>query len=786
MAQQSLQMKQVFIAAFWLLAFNFCFAQPVAIGKWRDHLPYNNGVAVAVAGDRIYCATTSGFFYYDTKDNSVNKLSKPEGLADVGVNAIAYSSAYNTTILGYANGNIDLIVGDKIINFSQILYSTVVGDKSINAILIAGDLAYLSCGFGIVVFDLAKREIKDTYKIGFNSANIFVNEIKIYNGKIYAATKNGIYVADANSNFLNDFQQWTMLYDLPLGSYNTIEVVNNKLYTNFDKGSSNQDTLYAFDNSSWTKIIPAGYVNDDVADLNAGSSGLLVCLTRKAWALNADYSIKQEYSDLHFNIVYWWESLPTEMIEVNGTYYFSDKRYGMVKFLGTQGEYLMPNGPLDISTWEMKAKLGNVWVVSGGYRSDFSDTYTNLGFYRYDGTAWRNFFPDITPGLDTLLDIVTVAPDPTLPNKAYLGSYLNGAGEFNNNQMVAVYNEYNSPFQSMVSGRVLNTGLDFDAEGNLWALCSGFPGFPVSKPLLVYKKGIGWQGFSIPAVSSSPSVLLKLMVDSKGNKWMIRTKQNFGIAVAKEKDNNLNSSTQFYTRELNKLADNGSLPSERVNEVAEDKNGQIWIATDQGVAVIYNTENLFSGAINAEQVLIQEDGVWRHLLEADRVTAIAIDGGNKKWFGTDGNGVYQMSEDGKTQLKHFTAENSPLLSNKIIDITIDEKMGDVFFATDKGIVSYKGTATDGADANGDVYAYPNPVKPDFIGAIGIINLVDNALIKITDVSGNVVHETKAEGGQATWNGKLANGERAATGVYLVFISNGDGTEKAVTKILFIN
>jgi hypothetical protein len=202
--------------------------------------------------------------------------------------------------------------------------------------------------------------------------------------------------------------------------------------------------------------------------------------------------------------------------------------------------------------------------------------------------------------------------------------------------------------------------------------------------------------------------------------------------------------------------------------------------------VIYNTENLFSGAINAEQVLIQEDGVWRHLLEADRVTAIAIDGGNKKWFGTDGNGVYQMSEDGKTQLKHFTAENSPLLSNKIIDITIDEKMGDVFFATDKGIVSYKGTATDGAAANGDVYAYPNPVKPDFIGTIGIINLVDNALIKITDVSGNVVHETKAEGGQATWNGKLANGDRAATGVYLVFISNGDGTEKAVTKILFIN
>ncbi|MFZ9846639.1 MAG: two-component regulator propeller domain-containing protein [Flavobacteriales bacterium] len=779
-------MKKVLFSAFWLLAFNFCLAQPVAIGKWRDHLPYNHGVAAVAAGDRIYCGTTSGFFYYDTKDNSVNKLSKPEGLADVGVNAIAYSSSYNTAILGYSNGNIDLIVGELVINFSQILNSTVVGDKSINAILISGDLAYLSCGFGIVVFDLAKREIKDTYKIGFNSANVFVNEIKIYNGKIYAATKNGIYVANASSNFLNDFQQWTMLSDLPLGSYNTVEVVNNKLYTNFDNGNSNQDTLYAFDNNTWTKFIPSTYVNDDVVDLNAGSNGLLVSLKSKAWVLNSDYSMKYEYSNLAFNIVYWWELRPSEAIEVNGKYYFADERYGLVQFEDTKGTYLMPNGPRDITTWEMKAKNGNVWVVTGGYKSDYSDVYNILGIYKYDGSMWSNFFPDITPGLDSVYDIVTLAPDPSFPNKVFLGSYIRGAAEFNNNQIAAVYNQYNSPFQSMGGGRVLNTGLDFDANGNLWAVCSGFPGFPVSTPLLVYKSGSGWQGFNISPLSAVPSVLSKLMVDSRGNKWIIRTKQNFGISVVKEQDDNLNSSTKFYSRELNKLADNGGLPSERVNEIAEDKKGQIWVATDQGVAVFYNLDNLYSGAINAEQVLIEEDGVWHHLLETNRVTAIAIDGGNKKWFGTDGNGVYQMSEDGKTQLQHFTKENSALVSNNIIDITIDETSGEVFFASDKGIVSYRGTATEGGLSNGDVYAYPNPVKPDFTGTIGIINVVDNAIVKITDVKGNMVYETRAEGGQATWNGKLASGERAATGVYLVFVSNSDGTEKAVTKILFIN
>jgi len=779
-------MKKLLVFGFYLFVFPLSFAQDIAIGQWRDHLPYNNGVALAAAGDRVYCATTSGFFYYDTKDNSVNKISKTNGLSGVGASAIAYSDVHKATLVGYANGNLDLLLNNQIINFSDILNSTMVGDKAVNAIMISGDLAYLSCGFGIVVFDLAKREIKDTYKIGFNSSNVMVYEVKIFNGKIYAATKNGIYWANANSSFLNDSQQWTLLSDLPLGSYNTIEVVNNTLYTNFDNGDNNQDTLYSFDNTSWVKIIPTGYVNQDVVDLNAGSSGLLVCLKQRAWVLNSDYTIKYDYTDLHFNIVWWWEANPTEMIEYNGSYYFSDKRYGMVKFTASQGQYFMPNGPRDISVWELKAKNGQVWAVPGGYKSDMSPTFSGIGIYRFDGANWNNYFGDITAGLDSVGDFIAVAPHPSTPGKAYLGSGLKGTVDFVNDHLNAMYGQYNSPYQVAAYGRILSTGLAFDDNENLWGVCSGLPGFPITTPLMVYKNNGTWQGFSIPSISSVPSAVIKLTIDSKGNKWMIRIRQNWGIVVAKELDNKLNSSTSFQVRDLNKTANSGGLPSERVNEIVEDKKGIIWIATDQGVAIITNTDNLYSGAVNAEQILIQENGVWHYLLESDKVTAIAVDGGNKKWFGTDGNGVYLMSEDGKTQLKHFTAENSALVSNKIIDITIDETTGEVFFATDKGIVSYKGTATDGGQSNGEVYAYPNPVKPDFEGTIGIKNLVENAIVKITDVSGNMVYETRAEGGQATWNGKLVSGERAATGVYLVFISNDDGTEKAVTKILFIN
>jgi hypothetical protein len=165
---------------------------------------------------------------------------------------------------------------------------------------------------------------------------------------------------------------------------------------------------------------------------------------------------------------------------------------------------------------------------------------------------------------------------------------------------------------------------------------------------------------------------------------------------------------------------------------------------------------------------------------------MVVDGSNRKWIGTEKGGVFLISADGSQQIQNFNIDNSPLLSNTIFSIAINSESGEVFIATDEGLVSYRGDATDGTDVYGKVYAFPNPVRPNYTGPIAIKGLLRDADVKITDIAGRIVYQTKANGGTAVWNGNDFNGERARTGVYLVFSTNSDGTQTNVTKIMLVN
>ena len=229
------------------------------------------------------------------------------------------------------------------------------------------------------------------------------------------------------------------------------------------------------------------------------------------------------------------------------------------------------------------------------------------------------------------------------------------------------------------------------------------------------------------------------------------------------------------------------MPHIFVRSIAKDKDGSIWIGTDQGVGVIYNPGNVFTGGnFDAQKVILQQDGYNQYLLETEIVTAIAIDGANRKWFGTYSGGVFLMSPDGTHQIHNFNKDNSPLPSNTISAIAIDDATGEVFFGTDKGIISYRSDATEGAEFCNNYYVFPNPVRHEYHGPVAIRGLVVNADVKIADVSGNVVFHTKANGGEAIWNGNNFKGERAQTGVYIVYVTNEDGSQTCATKMLFAN
>ena len=205
------------------------------------------------------------------------------------------------------------------------------------------------------------------------------------------------------------------------------------------------------------------------------------------------------------------------------------------------------------------------------------------------------------------------------------------------------------------------------------------------------------------------------------------------------------------------------------------------------MAVFFNPENIFNGGdYDAQQILVEVDGYVEYLLTNETVTTIAVDEANRKWLGTQSAGLFLVSEDGTEQVHHFTAENSPLLSNNIVDVKINHFSGEVYIATAKGLISYFSDATEGSLNHENVIVYPNPVRPEYTGTIAIKGLVQDADIKITDLNGILVHETQALGGQAVWDGKNGYGDRVQTGVYLVFSTNATGTETNVAKILFVH
>jgi hypothetical protein len=264
-----------------------------------------------------------------------------------------------------------------------------------------------------------------------------------------------------------------------------------------------------------------------------------------------------------------------------------------------------------------------------------------------------------------------------------------------------------------------------------------------------------------------------IITDLDGNRWS-RGEGFGGIVVRNTKNQRVNISANVGL---------GNLPSNNVKTLALDRDGQIWVGTDRGVVVFDNPSAVFSGRNFDAYTPVFER---RRLLGNETVSSIAIDGGNRKWMGTR-NGIFLFNADGTELVINFTEKNSPLPSNEISYITTEPNTGEVYIRTTKGMVSYRGTATESGlkQEENAVKIFPNPIRPDFEGTIGIEGLVENAFVKITDVAGNLVYETRANGGTATWNGRTLQGNRVETGVYLIFSANAKGEETCVSRLAVV-
>ena len=395
-------------------------------------------------------------------------------------------------------------------------------------------------------------------------------------------------------------------------------------------------------------------------------------------------------------------------------------------------------------------------------------------FYFTDN-EWHNINYTNTEAFDTISDIVTIAIDPIDNSKVYVGSFHKGIIEFENFTLKNIYSHNNSTLGKLTGyDYVYITGLDFDNMNNLWVANSG-----AENMLSVKTTDNKWFSFNIGS-----NDIGRIMVDDNNYKWILTRS---GDIIVYNDNNTISESYDDKFKILSKTAGQGGLP-DAANCMAVDKNGTVWIGTNDGLAQFYSSSKIFQKGVNydASRILVpRNDGSGQadYLLSGESVLSICVDEANNLWIGTK-NGAFYISNNGLTEYHHFTQDNSPLLSNTINDIAIN-KHGDVFFGTDKGIISLRGRATESKKKNSDVFVYPNPVRQGYSGLVGIKNLVFNSLVKITTVDGSFVTHLRSEGGQAIWDCTTIDGEKVAPGVYLIFVSDETGKETFATKILIM-
>jgi len=762
-----------------LMAFN-SYSQEIPIGQWRAHLPFHNLTSIARLGNVIYGANASGLLYYDGNDNSLNRMTRVEGLSDVDISIICASEEKNLLIIAYENGNIDILKDGDIFNIPDIKRANILGSKTIHNVRLSGDYAYLSTGFGIVKFDLNEYLIRESYYFGAEGQYISTYDAVLTPDFLYAATESGLYrvLLDAN---MADYTKWEAVPGLPYpnATYNAIDYFAGHLFTNLHIESLyNSDTMFVFDGNNWDYFSKESITS--VNHLRTYNNTLVVTFNGGIDFFDQNLSFLYriyEYQD--------YDEYPEPndaLIDQDNYVWIADGKLGLVK-TKVWSPYInfITEGPLLAFAYDMSMGDRTIWVATGGTTGPFHNQYRSLGLMKYKDYKWKAYHKSVIPALDTVIDFVHVCIDPSNPDRAYGATWGQGVYVFNQDGIETVYNHTNSSLQRRASDnkQVRIGGTAFDKSGNLWVSNS-----ETERPVSVRTPDGQWISFGTEGKVPANTIISKIMVDSYNQKWVILGK---GVGILVLKESGFDTPNDVDARVLTAIENQGGLPSSSVYAIVEDLDNNIWIGTDKGATVIYNPQGVTNGnAVNAQQILVELGGFYGPLLESELVTCIAVDGANKKWFGTERSGVFLMSSDGRTLIQNFNSENSPLLSNNVTSIVIDDISGEVYFGTDKGIISYRALATKAGSDFKDVLAFPNPVREDYYGPIAIKGLVRDANVKITDISGNLIFETIAEGGQAIWDGKKLNGQRPASGVYLVFVSNDDGSQTMVTKILFVN
>ena len=735
--------------------------------SWEGYFSFREIKDISDASATVFAASENALFSKSNISNAVKTTTTVDGLSGQTISALYHSENFKKTIVGYENGMIIVIneTDGSILKKVDIINKQLPASiKKVNHFMEHNGLIYVSCDFGIVQFNLTTSQFGDTYFIGDNGAEISIKQTAFFNGFIYAATSNGIRRANITNPNLIDFSQWAVVNS---GNWGSIETLDTELIAINSVGY-----IHRFNSNTFVGFLQLPQAS---TDMRAKNHNLFVTTPGSVFVYSNKMILNRQITNTQVqdNTLSF-----TCATSVGDLIYIGTKENGLFtsSILNSSSfENITPTGPTRNNIFSLDVTPNSVWAVFGDYDLAYNPySLDSYGINKYSAAGWLNIpYEDVFDAKS----ITRVIVNPNNEKQVYASSFFSGLLKLENDIPIILYNEKNSSLESLKtadnSTDIRINATAFDKSGNLWITNSR-----VKNGLKVLKTNGQWGSYSMATIlnNAESNNYGSIVVDKNNTKW---------IATYREGIVGFNESTNTF-KKMTFGEDVGNLPVADVRALAIDTKNQLWIGTTKGLRVLSNVNSFQTESqLKANAIIIIDDNLAQELLYEQFITSIVVDGANNKWIGTTDSGVFMVSPNGQETKYHFTINNSPLPSNTINDIKINSATGEVFIATNKGLISFKGIATGANENLNNVYVYPNPVRPEFTGTVKITGLLDKANIKIADITGSLVYEATSSGGTIEWDTTAFGRYKVASGVYMIFISAQDGGETKVKKVMII-
>ena len=774
-------MKFIAILFFSILSIPLCISQ-----NWNGHYSYHNSIDTSIGNGKIFTASENAIYIHSTQDDQLSIITTIDGLSGDFISNIYYSTNFNKLIIGYENGLIQIVDfnNDNILTIYDIIEKTTIppNKKKINEFTEVDNIIYISTDYGVSLYDLNSLEFSDSLFIGEGGTQQQVNQTIINDNFLYAVLPDfgGIKRVNLDLDIIN-YQNWELVYS---GDFDFILNIDDSFVF------TNENNVFFNENGTFSQVIS---LSQTIKKIVVNEGKIIITSEDKIFIYDTNFNlINSSIISSNFNTNFNSSEL------YNNYIYVATSSKGLLKINinNVQQNYsILPAGPLDNNVFSISSLYGSLWATFGDYTSTYNPyPLARKGVSHWSDEYWNNINYDSIP--ENAVNLNNISINPFDLNNIFISSYHGGLLEISD-ESLSLFDQSNSGLESLISNEtnynsVRISGSNFDDSGTLWLMNSR-----VDNPLKSFNLDTNqWSSYDftqiIPDGFNDELGFSDIVIGSNGTKWigglnsgLIGFNENAGNPLLKRINDN----------------DVGNLPSPYVKSLAMDNNNHLWIGTIKGLRVLYNTSNFFDANVSTQQIVIEEDGIYKELLEQQFISDIKVDGSNNKWVGTIGSGLFYFSQNGQQTIYHFTKNNSPLPSNNINDIALDFVNGLVFIATDKGLVSFDSGGSTTSSTLNESYVYPNPVRPSFnmnIEKIKISGITEDINIKITDISGNLVAEANSnvnnryngfnleiDGGIAYWNGKNLANNSVSSGVYIVMLSDLDSYDTKILKIMII-